>query len=295
MTSFSALSKLSITVTTKGITSLNPGVGVDINNINVNGSSTLHTGIELIQDNTATSVSITTIDDVFITGCGVPMLVDGSTTFLPMRMGARNLSINTGFPIVTATNGVHLIGKLVLTSFTDILFTGSIPLSDTAIRITDGAECFVTGETIFNWNTGILADNVVTPNTANIQITGIKFDGVPTQISIQDAGVVGIASGNIVFEDTDIDPDSTFRIVPYIQNLYTVGRSGAMFSSVAAALAAVVGPSATNTYSILVGPGVFTEPQIVMQPYVSIVGSGKHETDLLIQTVLLLLVQDIVK
>lgn len=282
MTSFSTLSGLEIIVGTKGITSLNPGIGIVIDNILISGSSSSHTGIELIQDNTAVSVSISTLDDVTINGCGKSMIIDGSTSVLPMRIGTRNLSILTAGPPIAATNGIHLLGKLVLASFTDILFTGNNPLSETAIRVTDGPTLLVTGETIFNWTTGILADNVVTPNTANIQVTGIKFDTVTTQISIQDAGVTGIASGNIVFENTDIDPGSSFRIVPYIQNLLTVGRSGAMFSSVAAALATVSSPSLTNTYSIQVGPGTFTEPQIVMQPFVTIVGSGKHETTLLL-------------
>ena len=50
------------------------------------------------------------------------------------------------------------------------------------------------------------------------------------------------------------------------------------FSSVAAAIASITTATSSNPFMVLVGPGVFTEPQIVMKPYVYVVGAGYDST-----------------
>lgn len=46
------------------------------------------------------------------------------------------------------------------------------------------------------------------------------------------------------------------------------------FSSIAAAIASVTGNTPTNQFKIIVGPGTYVEPTIVMKSYVSLMGAG---------------------
>ena len=67
---------------------------------------------------------------------------------------------------------------------------------------------------------------------------------------------------------------------PQIKNIVVVTKDPGMgeFSSVAAAMASITDASATNWYSISVGPGTFVEPQIVCKPYVAVHGLDMDAT-----------------
>jgi Collagen triple helix repeat (20 copies) len=63
-------------------------------------------------------------------------------------------------------------------------------------------------------------------------------------------------------------------VTPVIANQVVVQKAPlpGQFSSVAAALASISGASAINPYEILIGPGVYVEPQLNMQSFVAIIG-----------------------
>lgn len=62
-------------------------------------------------------------------------------------------------------------------------------------------------------------------------------------------------------------------------NLRTVGVSGGQFATVAAALASISAPSASNPYLVLVGPGIYNEAGPLNVPgYVHVRGMGKGST-----------------
>jgi hypothetical protein len=64
-----------------------------------------------------------------------------------------------------------------------------------------------------------------------------------------------------------------------IKTLLTVGPSGAMFKTIAAALASIKSSDSANRYTISLAPGSYVG-QVVMKPYVDLVGSGEQSTRL---------------
>lgn len=65
--------------------------------------------------------------------------------------------------------------------------------------------------------------------------------------------------------------------LPAAGNVLLVAKSGGHFTSIQAALASIVGAGPTNTFLVLVAPGVYVE-QVTMRPYVDILGSGQGVT-----------------
>lgn len=60
----------------------------------------------------------------------------------------------------------------------------------------------------------------------------------------------------------------------HINNIVTVEKDAGIdsFSSIAAAMASITTATALNPIAIMVGPGVYTEPSILMKPYVKLIG-----------------------
>jgi hypothetical protein len=65
-----------------------------------------------------------------------------------------------------------------------------------------------------------------------------------------------------------------------VRNLVTVGLSGTNcdYSSIKSAVNSITDASATNTYVVIVGPGVFYEDTITMKSYVDVVGESATNT-----------------
>lgn len=63
------------------------------------------------------------------------------------------------------------------------------------------------------------------------------------------------------------------------KTILTVAPSGAMFKTIAAALASIKSSDSSNRYMISVAPGSYAGP-VVMKPYVDLVGSGEQSTRL---------------
>lgn len=67
--------------------------------------------------------------------------------------------------------------------------------------------------------------------------------------------------------------------VKKLMNVITVSAEGGDFADPAAALASISGASAADPFLVLIGPGVYTVTKtLVMQPWVTIAGSGREIT-----------------
>jgi len=68
-------------------------------------------------------------------------------------------------------------------------------------------------------------------------------------------------------------------VVRKIQNIVTVGKSGAQFTDVKKALDSITDANSTNPYLIVVGPGRYEITETLeLKPYISITGSGMYTT-----------------
>lgn len=81
---------------------------------------------------------------------------------------------------------------------------------------------------------------------------------------------------NSVFKAGDVTPVTTANVVRVNKNP-AIGE----YSSIVLALASITANSSSNLFLIDVGPGVYTESQIVMKPYVSL--KGQDRTSCIIQ------------
>jgi pectin methylesterase-like acyl-CoA thioesterase len=137
-------------------------------------------------------------------------------------------------------------GTFTLTGLTDTMFTGGT---------ISGATNFTNGLTA---NTFSLS---TTPNTNTTNTNLLTLN--------QSTGVIEQRSIN-----------SLTNVV----NLVTVGLSGSTgvdYNSVKLAVDSITGASATNTFVVKVGPGVFYENPITMKSYVDVI--GESETNTIIQ------------
>ena len=66
-------------------------------------------------------------------------------------------------------------------------------------------------------------------------------------------------------------------------HVVTVAPSGAMFTSVAAAIASITTASSGNPYVVYVWPGLYVEPPFSMKSFVSITGRGGHNFAVVLQ------------
>lgn len=108
-----------------------------------------------------------------------------------------------------------------------------------------------------------LVANSIVGNNTEISATPIAL----TEAQLTAMLVYG-STVNTVTEGNDNRLSVTNQIV--VQQNPGVGQ----FSSIAAAVASISTASASNPFEVLVGPGVYTEPQIVMKPYITVIGVG---------------------
>jgi hypothetical protein len=82
----------------------------------------------------------------------------------------------------------------------------------------------------------------------------------------------GHSDGYTEYLKTQIPKVAPFFIANKDQHIITVGQKGTDFTSIAAAIAAITDNSPIHRYTIYIGPGIYPEPQLVMKPYVTLLG-----------------------
>lgn len=145
------------------------------------------------------------------------------------------------------------------------------PANAKGIRLINGGQAFVQAGDFLNFDTAIWCDN--SAGSPQLQVTSVTFDNCTTNLNIDNASASGYFTGYTEYAKTIIHPSSSFFLTSADRQIVSVAKKGANFTSVAAALASVTGTSTTQ-YTIEVGPGVYSEPQLVLKPYVNIRGKG---------------------
>lgn len=89
-----------------------------------------------------------------------------------------------------------------------------------------------------------------------------------------DNAASGLASYDVQAAIEELDNEINIQNIVWVK----LNPGHKDFSSLAAALASITTATSTNPFTIKIGPGVFTEPQIQMKPYVYVEGSGEQIT-----------------
>jgi len=138
------------------------------------------------------------------------------------------------------------------------------------ILVQTGGTLNLTGSDVSGFTTGISVPSDA--NTPTIMMAGSIFEDNGTDFSGLNTLVTGRWDGYADYLKTIYPKVSPFFVVNKDQHIITVAKKGGDFPSVAAALAAITDNSATERYTIQVGPGVFVEPQLQLKSFVIVKG-----------------------
>jgi len=140
---------------------------------------------------------------------------------------------------------------------------------------TNGAQAYLKALYVSDCGTGILADTE--GENPIITMSGVSFHGNTVNFNIANTTASGSFTGYSEYAKTSINASSSFFITGIDPAIITVGKKGADFTSLSAAIAAIT-PTSNNPYLIKVGPGTFIEPPITMKAYLNIEGVGADKT-----------------
>ena len=220
-------------------------------------------------------------------------------------------NITNGFLIEDGPTGEHRIQfyidnivwtppPAVLGSFNEFFHIESYKTGATEPNITGGISNGILGQGYIQTGTCVtvhgavniifdsnvvrgFSNGIVVPNTVEtptIVCAATTFESNAININILSTNLQGYLTGFTEYIKTVLPIETPFFISGKNQQIITVSQKGSDFTSIAAALAAISTNSYSTPFVIMVGPGVYTEPQIVCKPYVDILGIS-------IQTVLL--------
>ena len=178
-------------------------------------------------------------------------------------------------PIGHTTSNINLYGLGAEVHFLSGFIRG-MTTSDIGIQIQNGSYLSCVGVVFEDLNKGIWEDNSGT--NAIVELEGLDFDNCNINFQIDSSTTLGHFVGYTDYTKQIVNYASSFFIANKDARIITVAKKGGDFFSIATAVASISGASDTNQYSILVGPGVFTEPLITLPSYVSIIGSGREVT-----------------
>ncbi len=147
-------------------------------------------------------------------------------------------------------------------------------------EISDGVNLNCVGSAIDGFDKAFWIRDIGAP--CNMIISGTNITNCNMYFQVDQPLSTGNYTGYVPFDKFFIISTSFFFITGTDPHIITVAKTGGDFTSIAAAVIAVglliPSPSLINRYLITVGPGIFIEPQIVMQPFISITGSGNSAT-----------------
>ena len=183
--------------------------------------------------------------------------VTGSTIFTD-GLSANTFSATTyfGLPLdITVTGGTYSYGTAEFTNNTG----GTFNVTGFTTPFTGGT---VDGQTVFT--DGLSANTFSLTTTPNTNTTD-------TDVLIRN-------------QSTGLVEKRSINSLNNVVNLVTVGllgSNGVDYNSIKEAVNSITGASASNTYVVKVGPGVFYEDPITMKSYVDVI--GESETNTIIQ------------
>jgi len=139
-----------------------------------------------------------------------------------------------------------------------------------ALEILNGSRVDIRGTYFDNWATAVSIPADI--NTPTLLMAGALFEDCTQNFDVQNTGTIGFTDGYTEYSKTSIPKTAPFFVANTDQHIITVASKGADFTSIVAALASITDNSAIDRYTIYVGPGIYFEQQIVMKPYVTLLG-----------------------
>jgi hypothetical protein len=143
------------------------------------------------------------------------------------------------------------------------------------IHVKNGGKLNVRSLSLCFFENGIIVDDGGNPN---LTMTGVIYTECAKNINILNEKTSGYLDGYTKYAKTIIPQMAPFFVTNKDQHIITVAKKGADFSSIADALAVITDNSINNRYTISIGPGIFPEPQLVLKPYVAIIGLYQTQT-----------------
>jgi hypothetical protein len=155
------------------------------------------------------------------------------------------------------------------------LVKGALTANGTAIHCQNGGSVNLLSVYIRNWATGIYVPS--NGSAATVNAVGMNFVNNGLNVNIVAANATGKIDGiNNNNTQTYINQSNSLYIINKDTRIITVAKKGGDYSTVSSAMAAVslLSPGINNMFLITVGPGVFMETPITIQPYTVIQGAS---------------------
>jgi pectin methylesterase-like acyl-CoA thioesterase len=156
--------------------------------------------------------------------------------------------------------------------------------SGTGLLLLSGAKATLPVLGLRNWNVGIFAPNDGYPVGQDIRMFSVSFTNNNTNIFIYHPQATGFLTTPSPYSKNQINPANSFYLSNKDPHVLTVAAKGADFTTVKAALQAIVGEGPTNQFIISVGPETIIEDNpLTLRPYISIEGSNPTSSILVAQ------------
>lgn len=112
----------------------------------------------------------------------------------------------------------------------------------------------------------------------SLNLNAVDFRDCDSDIDVANPTTTGYMVGYSEHEKTTIASGASFFIAQNNPQIVSVSQTGGDHTSVSQAVATITDASALKPYLVQIGPGVFSEPEIVMKPHVHLNGSGNMLT-----------------
>jgi hypothetical protein len=143
-----------------------------------------------------------------------------------------------------------------------------------ALHISDSCRVSVQGIYIERWARGFVTNDITT-NNPYLAIEGMTNTLVSGNLlEINNPSLSGYYSGYIAHAQVNIVDDSPFFVCNKDSKIITVAKKGGDYESIYDAIESITNASVSNIYTILVGPGIFVEPPLVMKSFTNLKGNG---------------------
>jgi pectin methylesterase-like acyl-CoA thioesterase len=161
-----------------------------------------------------------------------------------------------------------------------IMQSGSIeniaaPNTGDGLRLFDGGSVRISNTNIVGWDNAIIVEN--TGSAPNLELRNPIFTNNITDFSVQHLTATGYFLGYSEYLKRSIN-STNFFIANKDDAVVTVAKKGGDFSSIKAAIDSITDSSSAKPYTITVGPGIFSEDEIISKPYIDIKGTGHNVT-----------------
>jgi hypothetical protein len=150
--------------------------------------------------------------------------------------------------------------------------------SGDVMRISESPRISMQGVYIERWARGIVTTDVTTlgPYLAIEGLTNTLISGLI--LDIQNPSMSGYYSGHIPHGQVSITDESQFFVCNKDSKIITVAKKGGDYTTIHEAIESIQGASTSNIYTIIVGPGIFVEPPLIMKSFTNLRGTGYMST-----------------